>query len=274
MYNILILSNKSNKEFQDDIYIAESFEKDGHNVDMLWVDYDENLDEKYDIIIRRNTWFEDESQADYFKEHNEKLKERLVKKQIKTVNLIGLDGMGKKYLCELYRQGKKVVPTIDNIEEALKLEGVTEYVLKDNNSFGSGIGQKMVNKKELLKKFKEGYLIQPKIKFISEVQCYFVANKLMYVFEYTPSKYPSYPKPHLIKLNEEQERQAIEFANESGLKVGFQRIDFVRLENDEFLLLEIEDNSPYMSLDKLDEEFRDNVIEVYKKNIYKYLENG
>ncbi len=273
MYNILILSNKSNKEFKDDIYIAKSFEKDGHNVDILWVDYDEKLDEKYDVIIRRNTWFEDEKQAEYFKEHNENLKERLVKKQIKTVNLIGLDGMGKKYLCELYRQGKKVVPTVDNLEEALKLDDVTEYVLKDNNSFGSGIGQKMVNKKELLDEFNEGYLIQPKIKFISEVQCYFVANKLMYVFEYTPSKYPNYPKPHLITLSENQKRQAIEFANESGLKVGFQRIDFVRLANDEFLLLEIEDNSPYMNLEKLDENFRNNVINAYKENIYEYLED-
>ncbi len=273
MYNILILSNKSNKEFKDDIYIAKSFEKDGHNVDILWVDYDEKLDEKYDVIIRRNTWFEDEKQAEYFKEHNENLKERLVKKQIKTVNLIGLDGMGKKYLCELYRQGKKVVPTVDNLEEALKLDDVTEYVLKDNNSFGSGIGQKMVNKKELLDEFNEGYLIQPKIKFISEVQCYFVANKLMYVFEYTPSKYPNYPKPHLITLSENQKRLAIEFANESGLKVGFQRIDFVRLANDEFLLLEIEDNSPYMNLEKLDENFRNNVINAYKENIYEYLED-
>lgn len=272
MYNILILSNKDNEEYIDDTYIAESFRKDGHSVDMLWVDYDENLDEKYDIIIRRNTWFEDVNQAEYFKVHNEKLKERLSKKNIKTVNLIGLDGNGKEYLCKLYKQGKRVVPTMDNLEDAINLEGITEYVLKDNNSFGSGIGQKMVNKSELSKEFKEGFLIQPKIKFKSEVQCYFIADRLMYVFEYTPSKYPNYPRPHLIKLNEEQEKQAYEFARESNLKIGFQRIDFVRLEDDTFLLLEIEDNSPNMSLQKLDEKFRNEVIEVYKNNIYEYLE--
>ena len=55
-YNILILSNKDNDEFLEDTYIADSFRADGHSVDMLWVDFDENLDEKYDVIIRRNTW--------------------------------------------------------------------------------------------------------------------------------------------------------------------------------------------------------------------------
>ena len=93
----------------------------------------------------------------------------------------------------------------------------------------------------------------------------------MYVYEYTPSKYPDYPEPHLITLSNEQEKLANEFAKESNLKVGFQRIDFLRLENDEFLLLEIEDNSPHMNLDKLNEKFRNIVLDEYKKNIYRYL---
>lgn len=271
-YNILILSNNNNEEFLEDTYIAESFREDGHTVDILWVDYDERIDENYDIIIRRNTWVEEDSQTEYYKIKNDILKERLNKKKIKTVNLIGLDGNGKEYLCKLYKQGKRVIPTVDNVEEALQLENITEYVLKDNNSFGSGIGQKIVNRSKLLKEFKDGYLIQPKLKFKSEVQCYFIADKLMYVFEYTPSKYPNYPKPHLIVLNEEQKLLAYNFAKSSNLKVGFQRIDFLRLENDEFLLLEIEDNSPHMNLEKLDINFRKDILNEYKENIYKYLQ--
>ena len=53
-YNILILSNKKNKEVEEDKYIAKSFCEDGNKVDILWVDFDESLDEKYDVIIRRN----------------------------------------------------------------------------------------------------------------------------------------------------------------------------------------------------------------------------
>lgn len=270
-YNILILSNKDNDEFLEDTYIADSFRADGHSVDMLWVDFDENLDEKYDVIIRRNTWVEEESQTENYHKKNKIMKERLSQKKIKTVNLIGLDGKGKEYLCEFYRQGKKVIPTVNNLEDVKKIN-VSEYVLKDNNSFGSGIGQKIVKREELFNEFADGYLIQPKIKFKSEVQCYFVADKLMYVFEYTPSKYPNYPEPCLIELNDEQKKLACDFAKESNLKVGFQRIDFLRLENDDFLLLEVEDNSPHMNLEKLDKKFRNEVLEIYKENIYEYLE--
>ena len=264
-YNILILSNTENEEFIEDAYIATAFRKDGHRVTIKWVDYEEELDEKFDVIIRRDTWVE------AGKDKNDILKERLSRKNIKTVNLIGLDGMGKQYLCELFEQGKQVIPTVDNIEDINKFEKTKEYVLKDNNSFGSGIGQKMVKAEDLAKEFKEGYLIQPKLKFKSEIQCYFIGQKLMYVYEYIPSKYPDYPQPNLITLNEQDKQLACEFAKESGLKYGFQRIDFLRLENDNLILLEIEDNSPHMNLEKLDEDMRKACLNEYKNNIYEYL---
>ena len=271
-YNILILSNKDNEGITEDIYIADAFRKDGHYVELLWVDYDECLDSKFDVIIRRNTWVEDDKEIYNYAIKSKLLKCRLIAKNIKTVNLNGLDGEGKEYLYKLYKEGKKVIPTSNNIENAKEFNSYTEYVLKKINSFGRGFGQKIIKKDDLDKEFKEGYLIQPKMKFKSEVQCYFVADKLMYVYEYTPSKYPNYPEPHLITLSKEQEKLAYEFSKESNLKVGFQRIDFLRLDNDEFLLLEIEDTSPYMSLDKLDKEFRNKVLEEYKKNIYEYLD--
>lgn len=270
-YKILILSNPNNYEHIEDLYIANTFKEDGHFVEVLWVDYDERLDNEFDIIIRRNTWVADEKDIYNYKIKNEALKERLVNKNIKTVNLEGLDGKGKGYLCDLFKNGKKVIPTIDNIKEINKLSFAEEYVLKDIDSFGSGLGQRIVKANKLETEFKAGDLIQPKLKFKSEVQCYFVADKLMYVYEYTPSKYPNYPKPKLINLNKEQEKLACEFAKESNLKVGFQRIDFLKLENDELILLEIEDNSPHMNLEELTESFRETVLFEYKNNIYEYI---
>lgn len=270
-YHILILSNPKNEEFIEDKYIANAFKEDGHIVKMAWVDYDENLDDKFDIIIRRNTWVEEEKETNYYRIKNDKMKKRLKEKKIKTVNLEGLDEQGKFYLCKLFKEGKKVIPTIDKIEDINKINGTEEYVLKDNDSFGSGLGQKFVKRKDLKEEFNEGYLIQPKLKFKSEIQCYFVANKLMYVYEYTPSKYPNYPEPKLITLNEQDKKLAEQFANISNLKVGFQRIDFLKLENDELILLEIEDNSPHMDLEKLDKELRKNVLYEYKNNIYDFL---
>lgn len=272
-YHILILSNPKNEEFIEDKYIADTFREEGHIVKMAWVDYDENLDDKFDIIIRRNTWVEDKEETNLYKIKNNKMKERLKEKDIKTVNLEGLDGQGKSYLCKLFKEGKKVIPTIDKIEDINKINETEEYVLKEIDSFGSGIGQKIVKREDLKEKFKKGYLIQPKLKFKSEIQCYFVANKLMYVYEYTPSKYPNYPEPKLITLNENAKKLAEQFANISNLKVGFQRIDFLKLENDELILLEIEDNSPHMNLEKLDIALRKNVLNEYKKNIYHFLSN-
>lgn len=272
-YKILILSNKENDEHIEDIYLAESLKKDGNIVDLAWVDYDEQLDEKYDVIIRRNTWVEEFEQIERFAKLNKLLEDRLEKKNIKTVNLVGLDGKGKKYLIEFMKKGFSVIPTFDNVEDALNKTNSNEYILKMEDSYGSGLGQLVVKKEKLVEEFKEGYLIQPKLKFKSEIQSYFVGNKLMYVFEYIPSKYPNYPDPISITLTEEQKNIACSIANESGLKVGFQRIDFIRLENDDLLLLEIEDNSPHMSLEELDENFRDKVLEEYKKVLYEYIEN-
>lgn len=270
-YNILILSNTENEEFIEDAYIATAFRKDGHRVTIKWVDYEEELDEKFDIIIRRNTWVEDEKDTNYYKKKDDELKRRLSRKNIKTINLIGLDGKGKQYLCELFKQGERVIPTVDNIQDVNKFEKAEEYVLKDNNSFGSGIGQKIVQAKDLAKEFKEGYLIQPKLKFKSEIQYYFVGQKLMFILEYTPSRYPDYPEPNLITLSKIDEELAYKFAKISNLQYGFQRIDFLRLENDELILLEIEDNSPYMDLLKINESLRNTVINEYKNNIYEYL---
>lgn len=270
-YKILILSNQSNDEFIEDIYLATSFREDGHIVKMAWVDYDENLDDKFHIIIRRNTWVENKEETNLYKIKNNKMKERLKERNIKTVNLEGLDGQGKSYLCKLFKEGKKVIPTIDKIEDINKINETGEYVLKDNDSFGSGIGQKFVKKEDLEKEFQKGYLIQPKLKFKSEIQCYFIGNKLMYVYEYTPSKYPNYPEPKLITLNEKDKKLSEQFADISNLKVGFQRIDFLKLENNELILLEIEDNSPHMNLEKLDIALRKNVLNEYKRNIYQFL---
>lgn len=272
-YRILILSNPENEEFIEDEYVANAFREDGHIVKMAWVDYDEKMDEKFDAIIRRNAWVEAIEETENYARKDDLLKRRLKGKKIKTVNLDGLDGHGKQYLCKLFKEGKRVIPTVDSLDRLSELPKTEEYVLKNSESFGSGIGQKMVKKADLEMEFEDGYLIQPKLKFKSEVQCYFVGQKFMYAHEYIPSKYPDYPDPILIELNEKEKSLAEEFARYSCLETGFQRIDFLRLENDELILLEIEDTGPHMSLEFLKPDLRKKVLDEYKENVYKYLHN-
>ncbi len=270
-YNILILSNLNNIESKEDILIKDRFEKDGNKVDIMWIDYDEKLDSNYDLIIRRDTWIENENDTIYYKQKNSELIKRLVT-SLKTINLIGLDGRGKEYLKDLYYKNMTVIPTTDILEDALKWNS-SDYVLKVKDSFGSGICQKFVSKEELPKNFNDKFLIQPKLKFKSEVQVYFINNRLMYAYEYTPSKYPDYPEPKLINLTEEEILLAKEFADISDIKFGMKRIDFLRLLDDSLILLEIEDNSPHMNIDILDEELRNEVLDFYVNGIYEYLQN-
>lgn len=270
-YKILILSNLENAEKIEDLMLKERFEQDGNMVDIMWVDYDKSLDQNYDIIIRRDTWVEEENATEQYKQKNNELINRLNNSN-KTINLVGLDGKGKEYLKNLYYKNMNVIPTTDILEDALKWD-YDNYVLKTKDSFGSGIGQLFVTREELKDKFNDKFLIQPKLKFKSEVQTYFINNKLMYTYEYIPSKYPDYPEPQLIDLTDEEKMIAKNFSDISEIEIGMKRIDFLRLENNSLILLEIEDNCPHMNIEILDEKIRDNVLDFYVKGIYEYIQN-
>lgn len=275
-YKILILSNMTGSGLKDDKILQESFKKDGHEVELENVCFDEKFDEKFDVIIRRNTWVSSTDDTDDLYKSNIKLIERLSKKSIKTVNLEGLDGKGKGYLCDLFKNYDNVLPTITSIKDISLLpnkDKYNKYVIKDIKSFGNGLYQKFVTYDELSENYIEGDIIQPFMEFKAEVQCYYVGQKLMYVLEYTPSKYPNYPEPVLIELTQKEKELADKFASYSKLEYGFQRIDFLRLNDDSFILMEIEDHAAFMNLGRLQEPLLTKVLEEYKENIYKFLEN-
>lgn len=271
-YNILILSNMVGSGLCDDTILKESFEKDGHSVKLDSVCFDEKLDQTFDVIIRRNTWVSSTDDTAKLYENNKKLIERLSKKDIKTVNLIGLDGNGKGYLCDLFKTHEKVLPTIKSMSDLKLLPTCEKYVVKDIKSFGNGLHQKFVFENELSQNYTQGNIIQPFMSFKAEIQCYYVGEKLMYNFEYTPSKYPDYPEPSFIKLNNDEKDLADSFAKYSNLKHGFQRIDFLRLYDDSLLLMEIEDHAPFMNLARLPEPLKSEVLEEFKQNIYEYIQ--
>lgn len=272
MYKILILSNINNYESKEDNYLKKRLEQDGNVVDIKWLDYDENLDEYYDLIIRRNVWIDKEKDMNNYKKFNLKLINRL-RNNKNVINLVGLDGLGKTYLKDFYYNDLNVIPTTDILEDALEWD-CKEYVLKLKESYGSSLGQIFVNKNELKKIYNDKYLIQPKIEFKSEVQTYFINNRLMYIYEYTPSKWPNYPIPTLIDLKDNEKALVEQFSNLSPIKIGMKRIDFLKLKDNSLVLLEIEDNSPHMNIEILDEKLRNDVLNYYVKGIYKYIENN
>lgn len=270
-YNILILSNIDSIYAKEDEFIAESFRNDGHTVLIKWIDYDEELDDKFNIILMRDIWVENEQDIPKYQIYNNLLKMRLKNKPIKKVNFYEVDSEGKLYLIDYYKKGLPVIPTTNNLKELEKINTYDTFVLKPIKSCNSAFGQKIIDKSDLEKEFKNGLLIQPKIKFKSEVQCYFVANELMYTLEFIPSKYPDYPSPIVTQLTEEERKLVYRFAAETNVTVGFQRLDFLRLENNELILLEIEATTPFMALMMIEENLRNKVIDKYKQSIYEYM---
>lgn len=272
-YTILILSNCQGSGLKDDTILKESFESDGHKVTLDTIFYDESQDDLYDIIIRRNTWVSKEEDTDALYLQNQTLIKRLQEKGKKTVNLLGLDGDGKGYLCALFQQKYAVIPTINTLEKSHLLPECPTYVVKNIKSFGNGLHQKFVPKDLLANQdyYQEGDIIQPKLTFSSEIQCYYVANKCVYTYEYQPSKFPDYPEPHFIDLTKEEQAQADLFAQWSGLDYGFQRIDFLRMEDGSLLMMEIEDHAAFMNLQRLPAPLLEEVLSLYTSNIYEYL---
>ncbi len=272
-HRILILSNCQGSGLKDDVLLKEAFEADGHQAALKTVFFEEAEDENWDIFIRRNTWVSKTEDTAALYHQNQKLIQRLTAKQKKTVNLIGLDGAGKGYLCDLFAQGYAVIPTVNTRSKLDLLPDCDTYVVKDIKSFGNGLHQKFVSKEQLgnTEYYREGDIIQPKLAFTSEIQCYYVGTQSVYTLEYTPSKYPNYPEPSFITLSESEQAQADLFATWSGLKHGFQRIDFLRLTDGTLAMMEIEDHAAFMNLQRLPEPLLADVLHLYKENIYDCL---
>ena len=152
------------------------------------------------------------------------------------------------------------------------LKSYDKYMLKLKYSY-DGIGQSIVTQNELKKKFNDSYIIQPFIEFVSEVQFYYIKEKLEYALEFKPSKVPIYPDAEEYKYTTKELEMANTFVKLNDSYYGIQRVDFIKLKDGTLLLTEIEDASPYLDLDCLDEELRNKFINDYKEMVYEYMEN-
>lgn len=268
--NILMISNIDDDEKLEDIWLARAFQKDGHNVAIVDKNYDERLEEIFDIFLRRNTWNSQTTFKNISKKYE--FSKRIVNKNLLRINFDGqYDGNGKDYLVDLYKKGYQVIPSIESLDKLNLLNHPDKYMLKLKNSY-DGIGQLIVNEEELKQKFNNSYIIQPFIKFKSEVQFYYIKDKFEYALEFIPSKVPTYPDAKEYKYNNEEIKLANSFATLNKNYYGIQRIDFIKLEDGTLLLTEIEDIAPYLDLDCVNENLRDKFVLDYKKMVYEYID--
>lgn len=269
--NILMISNIDADEKLEDIWLARSFQRDGHKVAIVDKNYDERLESLYDVFLLRNTW-DTEATIETIKEKSN-FRRRIINKNLPRINFDGkFDGNNKEYLVHLYKNGYPVIPSIDKISDLLMLGTCNKFLLKLKDSY-DGIGQKVVDKQQLEKNFTSSYIIQPYIEFQSEIQFYYIKDKFEYALEFIPSKIPVYPDAIEYKPNEDEIKLADEFSKLNENYYGIQRIDFIKLKNGTILLTEIEDIAPYLDLDCVEEKIKNKFILDYKNMVYEYMKS-
>ena len=97
------------------------------------------------------------------------------------------DNQGKHYLANLYNNGYKVVPTINDILDLDILGNYEKYLVKPVNGYAS-YGIIETDKSNINNYWNKNYVIQPKLYFDSEVQFYFVGNKYEFAQIFIPKK--------------------------------------------------------------------------------------
>lgn len=267
--NILMISNMDDDEKLEDIWLARAFIEDGHHVAIVDKNYDERLEEIFDLFIKRNCWKTHATIKEMKEEDN--FTKRVITKNLARINFDGkYDRNGKEYLVDLFKKGYSVIPSISNLKDLKLLGNCDQYVLKLKDSY-DGIGQIIVSQKEIKEKFNDSYIIQPFIKFKSEVQFYYIKDKFEYALEYIPKKTSFYESLPKYDYNDEELQLATSFAKLNKDYYGIIRIDFIKLEDGRLLLTEIEDASPYLDLDCVDEKTKNKFIEDYKNMVYEYM---
>lgn len=176
------------------------------------------------------------------------------------------DMHGKQYLLELTQSNFPVIPTIDNLDGLDVLGDAPHYVLKPKLGADS-VGMKIVAKSAIAQHDLTDMLIQPFVSFSYEASFYYLNGKFQYAL-YAPDKKKRWELQELIP-NDTDLAFAQQFITWNNMDWGIQRVDACRLPNSSWLLVELEDLNPFLSIDKLSEtrrqEFMDNFIEAIKQ---------
>ncbi|TSC84456.1 MAG: hypothetical protein G01um101417_262 [Parcubacteria group bacterium Gr01-1014_17] len=238
MENVTIISNLKNKDSRsEDIALAKLLDK-YFRTEVLDL-FDDSIFSKNSFFLIRNVWG-----CFNGSERMLKIYHNFSRRNIYHNNrFIGMgDQKGKRYLVKLYNTKYQVVPSFNNYEKALRQDS-KEYLLKPIYS-GSGKGIVSVPTNHLKQYFDaKKYIIQPKIKFASEISFFFIDNNFHHALKTKGGRWDL----ELYFPTAEESSLAYQFVEWNPM-TGIQRIDFLKTYTNKILLLEIEDWCPYLSL--------------------------
>ena len=212
-----------------------------------------------DVVLFRNT-----GPVMYIQEEYDAIRKEAEAIGAKVFNeLTGKGDMqGKQYLIDLCREGYPVIPSVDNHNELGRLPQADRYVVKLKAGSDS-IGMEFVTSEQLKNTDLTDKLAQPVMDFVYEVSFYFINHEFQYAL-YAPD-----PEKRWELEPYEPSADDLIYANKfiawNDINYGIQRIDACRMPSGELLLMEVEDINPYLSLDLLSEEKRENFVKALSK---------
>ncbi|MCM4159916.1 hypothetical protein FHG64_05580 [Antarcticibacterium flavum] len=253
---------KGRKYYEEDLFITSRLQQH-FNVIITNPRQAANLLDGIDALVFRNAG----CVLEYEEEYNELLK-AVKERNLSTFNSFDGKGdqKGKQYLLDLQALGFPVIPTAEKYEDSYKLGEPEQYIVKLKNGADS-VGMEILSPQEFHESKPEGKLIQPFIDFRYEVSFYYLNDVFQYAM-YAPNKERRWELTQY-----EPTRADLEFAQQflqwNNMQRGITRVDACRLRDESLLLVELEDLNPFLSLDLLPEEereqFIDNFIEALKK---------
>tara|TARA_R110002073_G_scaffold4213_1_gene27949 strand:+ start:89334 stop:90215 length:882 start_codon:yes stop_codon:yes gene_type:complete len=218
--------------------------------------------ETADLVIFRNTGSVIGYQ-DYFQKFIQEVKTK------NRVTFNSFDGkadiLGKQYLIDLTNQNYPVIPTVESLSEIDKIGKNEKYIVKLKNGADS-IGMEVLTHEELVNSNPQGKIIQPYIDFEYEVSFYYLNTAFQYAL-YAPNKNKRW---ELVEYEPTDADLAFaeKFIRWNAMERGITRVDACRVNENKLLLVELEDLNPFLSIDLLSKNKRDdfmgNLIDVLK----------
>ncbi len=182
-----------------------------------------------------------------------------------------LDGRGdmasKQYLLDLTSAGYPVIPTVERGADLDLLPDAAGYVVKPKYGADSH-GLEFVPRSRL-HNVADGMLIQPRIDFEYEVSFYYVDDAFQYAL-YAPDTARRWEMQRYQPTADDLDF-ADRFVDWNTLTRGVSRIDACRAPDGSLLLVELEDLNPYLSLEALDPQTRDDFVAALSASIHSLL---
>ncbi|MGV9651882.1 hypothetical protein [Streptomyces sp. NPDC003554] len=178
------------------------------------------------------------------------------------------DMAGKQYLLDLTGAGHPVIPTVDRVEDLLRLPASDLYAVKPKAGADS-IGLEFVPWDRLPDLAWGDVLVQPRIDFRYEVSFYYVDDAFQYALHA-----PDPERRWVLEPYEPTEADlsfARGFIDWNTLDHGIQRVDACRTRDGELLLVELEDLNPYLSLDRVPEATRESFVVAMTASLQRFL---